>query len=325
MPTVLSGVAAVGAVVACAGLALGRAGAQPEPVAVPGAPAATMEEATAERPSGATARLTLGGQHTFASEFKDAPGEVGVSRGSAELALSFPLRGSWRLGVGMDTEISSYDFTDATGFVAGTDEPWDETAQFSLSATASTRIGERWGAFFGGGVDSSAQFGADFADSITGGVFAGGSYAFSDRFTLGFGAGVRTRLEDNALVLPVISIDYRFADRWRLGSRQALNSFGLELSYEVTDAVTLGVDVAYEGRAYRLDDEGPVPEGVGRDWRLPAAFSVGWKVMPQVTLAGRAGVAFFQEYTLDDEDGDEINEIEADPAAFAGATLTFDF
>jgi hypothetical protein len=222
--------------------------------------------------------------------------------------------------------MSWYSFDEATGFAGGTDEPFDNMTDFGLNALYHHKFNERWNGFAGAGVGAAFEAGADFSDSLTYQLAGGATYSFSPKLTLGAGVRVATRTEESALIVPIIIIDYKFADKWTLRTGAAQRSYGLILSYAPSDTWTFSGRVGVEGRAYRLDDDNAASaDGVARDWRIPVAFDAAWKANQQVTITGTVGVTAWQEITLDDEDGDEIAQDETDPALFVGAMVRFEF
>ena len=68
-----------------------------------------------------------------------------------------------------------------------------------------------------------------------------------------------------------------------------------------------------------------MPDGVGRDWRLPVGVGLAWNPHPQVTLSLEGGAFVYSELTLDDSNGDEISQVEPDIAPFILAELRFSF
>ena len=99
----------------------------------------------------------------------------------------------------------------------------------------------------------------------------------------------------------------------------------VSLSYQAMDELELSLNVGFESRDFRLADDAPVTNGVGRDSRLPVSVAAKWKVHPQVTVSAEVGANFNQEFTLDDESGNRVNKLDADMGFFAGVGVTFTF
>lgn len=263
--------------------------------------------------------------HSLSADFSDTPGSVDVTRFQASADIDTKIaEGTW-FGVQIGTELSWYGFDDATGF-ASNGEPWDETMEVQLNALVRHRVGDRWMLLAGGGADSSMQIGADFGDSITYGGIVGATYGCSETLSIGGAVMVLTRLEDDVSIIPIPIIRWQFAERWSLTTGTKYGRFaGATLGYKATESISLALEAGYAVRAYRLDSDAPTPDGIGRDSRIPVRFRVTYSPDSQVELDAFAGMDAWQQFTLDDEDGDEVMQDEAD-AAFVfgiGATIKF--
>lgn len=274
---------------------------------------------------GAEFTVTPFASHTFEADFSDGPGSVSISRAGAEISYRQPLNERTRLTISLGTELSFYDFATPSPFASSTSKPWEDTTQVSLTAVVTRDATEKWSWFFGGGIDTAFEDGADVSRSFTGGLLGGAAYKFSDRFTLGGGFAVRSRLEDSGLFLPILNLNWQICDQWRLSNFNQLNSVGLALTYTPTKNLDLALRAAYESRAYRLDEDGPFPDGVGRDQRIPIWVQGTYRFTPHAALTASVGYAVWQEFTIDDSEGVEIGKQEADPTPFVGVGFSFSF
>lgn len=272
-----------------------------------------------------TASLSFSAQHNFASDFSDAPGDVAVTRAAADAAFTYPTSQRGRLTIGLEAERSIYNFTDATGFVSGATEPWDDVMAAGASLRFSRQHDAQWSYFAGVDVQSSGQDNADFSDTITYGGSIGFIFADSDRLRYGFALGAHTRLEDDTTFLPIPIIAWRFDEHWSLASSPRRGGGQIALTYAPSETLSFSAAVGFESRDFRLADDNPTPRGVGRDSRMPVALGVDWTVHPQVHLTAEAGVNFGQEFTLDDVGGNRINKLDADMGFFAGVGVRVEF
>lgn len=271
------------------------------------------------------AKLDLFGDHTFSSDLSDADGSFAVSRVGVGLQMLFPVFETAQIGVGINAKRWEYDFEDAFVFDSVDGDPWQGINDFDLTLSFSKQINEKWSYFFGGSVQSSAADGADFSDSISAAGFGGATYAFSDTFSLGGGVIVRQPLEDDVEVVPVITMDWKLAEEWRFTIAPNVGRRLAGLVYTPSDAFEIAFGGGIEYNSFRLDDEGPAPEGVGRYRRVPLGIDLTWNISQQVSLSGYGGVMLFQELTLDDSEGERIEQEESDLAPFAGIGLQFRF
>ncbi|CAG0965412.1 hypothetical protein PHYC_00956 [Phycisphaerales bacterium] len=283
-----------------------------------GAPAASRP-----RPE---ASLFLGLQHDFASEFDDAAGDVAITRVGAGLDVSIPLDDRQRFVVAFFNEFSNYEFDDATAIAGTTGEPWDDVLEHYLGVTYRSRVSDHWGVFAGASVDASYQTSADFGDSTTFGGQVGGTYSPNDKVTLGLGILVSTRLEDDVFVIPFPVVNWTISDRWSFHTgRSHGRGLRAEVAFTPIEPLTLALGAGVEAREFRLEDTGPIPDGVVRDWRVPVSLVAKWSFSKQVSVQAEVGADVFTNYTVDDSAGNELDDVDGNAAVFAGIGATFNF
>ncbi len=272
------------------------------------------------------ASLRLWGDATAEADFDGDNGSVQSSRAGADFEVGIPIGERSQLAIAAGTTGLFFDFGGDEGFGAG--DPWDTVLEHTLGVGFSTRANEKWS--YGGRafVRSSGERGADFSDTMMFGVGGGFEYTFSEKFSAGPGFLVMSQLEDDVLVLPLVTFSWKISERWSAGTRVGTGSglgAGGGVQYQATDSLAVFGGVGYQSHRFRLDEDGATPDGVGEVTGVPVTLGFTWTASPQVSLSARGGWMFAQEYTLDDEDGDELREIDADSAPFLGATLHFSF
>jgi len=99
---------------------------------------------------------------------------------------------------------------------------------------------------------------------------------------------------------------------------------GLELSYAF-DGTTVAAGGAYRSARFRLDNHGPVPNGVGEDMSFPlwARFSI--KVGKAGTLNFFGGVMVGGKMLVEDSRGRELSDERYDASPFLSATASMKF
>lgn len=273
----------------------------------------------------ARASLTFSGDHAFSADFSDATGDVSVSRGTGEFQMQFPVFERSQLGLGLSYSRWNFDFTDAFAFDADDGDPWSGVNEMDLTATFSTQLTDTWSGVVGATVKSAYADGADYSDSVTYGGLLGATYAFSEKLSIGAGVLVRSSLEDDALVLPLITIDWKISDTLSFSTVPSPGRRFLGFTYEPCESWAFTAGAAFEFIDFRLDDESPAPEGVGRYQRIPVGGGVTYNASKQIALSLYGGVMVGQELTLDDSQGERIQREDMDPSAFIGGGLTFRF
>jgi hypothetical protein len=314
---------AVLTLLACAGQATGQATGQD--VGGSSQSAQTAPPAAQSRELSASASVNFKGSYTFESDLDEGAGSVSVSRAGAAVDLDFPVAGRSAIIAGVGAEASFYEFSDAEPPFGEADGPVETTRELDLSLGFRTQVSDRVSLRAVALLRSSGESGADFGETLTYGGAVGVAYAASERLILGVGIGARTQLEEDALVIPLPLIVWRATDKFTLRTGGGARGPGIEASYALTDTLTLSADVGYESRDFRLDDEGVAPDGVFRDRRVPVALGVTWKAGEQVELGLRAGAFVWQNYELNDANGDDITDSDADIAPFIEARAGFSF
>ena len=300
--------------------------ADPEPASV-SVPAVESPSQLVPRPS-ATPSFTLDlrprAEYTFESSLDDADADLSVARAGLIADLAIPINERFRLALNTDFELSWYDFeSDDTGSAGLFDDPLEDVYRFRVSPGFFYAVNQQWGVLAGGIVEIAGEAGADVADSTTWGGYVGARYAFSENFAMTGGVMAKTRIEDNALFLPIIGFE------WKVNSRVTLSTsgpgFGLRLHTMIDEKWSMSLGAAWESRDFRLDDDAMISGGIARDERVPITLGVTYKPTDRVTLALYGGAIVWQELSLDDEDGNELVEDNTDPTPFVGFTASFRF
>ncbi|GJM19717.1 MAG: hypothetical protein DHS20C14_19300 [Phycisphaeraceae bacterium] len=286
--------------------------------------AAASETITAT-PSPWSISLSVGTEYVEGS-FADIPGDLNILRFDTDLTISRRIGQRRNLSLSFSQERSFYDFDGALGIVPADPadaDPMSEGQTLGLNATFGGMEASGWGWFVTGGVQWAGEPGAVFDDSLT--VSGGGGVTFqaSKGLRLGVGLIAGTRIEESARVIPFPIVEWTIDKDWSLsaGSRGA----GAVLTYKATPEVTLGLEVGFESREYRLDSDNVFADGVILDRAIPLAFTAEWRPNEQVTLAGRVGAHLWGEIEFTDSAGNRLNREDRDVALLAGVELRFRF
>lgn len=334
----VSPVAAAAAVVLSLGVVSGALGQTPAPVAPPAPVAAPPADAAPQAPAVADAlpspdpeihaTFNLFGRYDASADFHAGRGSLSTARGGGALGVKIPLGEGRSIGLSFSGEYSNYDFNNASTF-PGTPAkgPWTDVTILSVGVNYAAKINSHWGYFVGVSGAASWERGADFDRSLTIAGAGGATYAFSDDLRMGFGLAGGSRLEDNAYVVPIVTVDWKIDDKWSLGTNAGLGNraIGLQLGYQVTDTLMLSISGGFEYREFRLDRSGPVPNGVGSDYRLPILLAAHWQVDPQVKLTLGLGVNGWSRLRAENSNGDRLAQEELSPGFVVGGGVEFKF
>lgn len=227
-------------------------------------------------------------------------------------------------GLGLSYDHEDWDFTGATGFKG---IPWGDIHRTSVDLRFQYTGIENWALSFLPSVQSAREAGADWGDSIQAGAVVAGAYRFSPRLTLGLGAGLFTGLEETK-GFPFVVVRWQISDRLLLANPfrpGPTGPAGLELTYFLGDGWEVAVGSAWRSFRFRLDDQGPAPEGIGEVELLPTWGRVRWQLDRRWAFDLYAGYAFDGELKLEDRNGNEIGTVDQDPAPFGAVTISFRF
>lgn len=176
-----------------------------------------------------------------------------------------------QLGAGLSLryEYENWRFSDPRKF--GGTAPWGSVNLPQVGASLVYSPAPEWTVLFAPSVEWSYEQGASTSDAINYGAVLVASRRFSPTLTLGAGAAIFRQLDDTK-TFPFIAIDWKINDQWTLTnpfSAGPMGGAGLELTYEPGNGWEAGFGGAYRSYQFRLDRDGPVPNGIGEQRFIP--------------------------------------------------------
>jgi hypothetical protein len=229
---------------------------------------------------------------------------------------------SLAVGYGFD----GYNFSGNTGF--GGQNPWEDIHSLHFSIPLRWKINEQWTGFVSPTIRFTGEKEADFDNALTGGGFAGFSYRYGDRLTIGPGVGVLTQLEDSTRVIPILIINWKITDTLSLNTGRGIGATlgpGLTFDWRPSRTWSFSIGGRYERLRFRLDEEGAVPNGVGDDRSFPIFGGITYSFTPMIRIGVLGGVEVGGELRLEDENGNTIINENHDPTGFLGITFSARF
>ncbi len=240
-----------------------------------------------QQPQPFTMKWSLAGGYAYQLRTHiDDGGRLSWGRGHVQLKGQTPLRDDLELVVGTRWQRDTFTFDGSVG-------NWGHVDAVQLDAGLQWKVSDRWQVFGGGQVLFSAESGAGFDDAVNGGGAIGAVYAFSESLALGGGVGMRTRTLDDALIYPIVVVEWGITERLRLSTRLTsgwANQTGVELIYDWAEGVQVGVAAVYDYQQFRLSDSNATaPGGVGEATMLPVVAFIAYDVAPNVALTAFVG------------------------------------
>lgn len=287
----------------------------------------TAEASAPETEPGASWSISLQGGylHQFDTGI-DNGGSFSVDRFFAQGGPSYTVAEGRSVGLTLGYGRDAYDFSGHEGFAAL--EPWEDVDDWRLGLPVRWRFDRDWSLFAAPTLRFTGETGADLGNAISGGVFAGVAYRFNERLTIGPGFGLLTQLEDRTRLIPVLLVEWKITDTIDLSTGQGVAATlgpGLTLNWQLSPKWRLSFGGRAESLRFRLDDDGPVPDGIGQDRSYPIFCGVLYRFTPRVQASLIGGVELGGQLTLEDEDGHKVIEEDHDPAPFLGLSFSARF
>lgn len=263
----------------------------------------------------------------FPTDLRGVAGHVRSVQTGITLDISHQFNDQLSLNSTLGFEYSDYEFGDADPFTGGSLEPFDSLWQFGALVSLNYRIDEQWSIIGAGFAGFGFEDGANLGDSVVGGGALGVGYVASQRFRIIGGISVRTLLEDNPLITPLIVLVWQFDEKARLETINLPQGFGLTVITTPIEDWEFAIFGGWQFRQWRLNSGGPpvAANGVFRDSNILLGGSITWTATPQVLVSLRGGATLYRDLELLTSSGSEIQDIETDPGAFLGLRLEFRF
>ena len=296
--------------------------------AQPGEDASQEQAEQIERsePQSLTLIARAGGGFQADADFDAGIGELSLSEFQTGLTALWNIEDAGRLIIDLSAALLDYDVTPSPTAVAGDaasiGAELDNIHQLGITAIYSDSMNDTTSWFLGGGIGFSGEDDADFGDSFDWLATGGFEYKQSDSLSIGVGVLIKSRLEDDVLIVPIPRINWTIDERWSLKTERA----GLELRYKHSDQLSYGVFGEYRSDSFRLDDtHAAAVEGMGTHRRIPVGMFADFKASDRITIEATAGAALGGELEFLDSSGNDVSKQDIDPAIFGAITVSFRF
>ena len=256
--------------------------------------------------------IDLDTQFEFADPSTGGPsGDVWHS--GASLPLFLPLSTTWRLIGVLRGGFSDYETApfDSNGL-----QTWNVGGLVTLDG----QLNDTWSAAFGILGGASWEDGASFSDSLNGGGLVMAGYRISPTLKIGVGALYLTRLNEDALIVPALGLD------WQVSDRLEVKLYGLDLKagYGLSDTWSIFLRGEFDPGGAKLQSRSGTRADSFDDQGFRAAGGVTWKPCTWFNLTMEGGVAF-HEYTLRNDREEILAKDRLDPAPFVGVSARLAF
>jgi len=219
-----------------------------------------------------------------------------------------------RAGVSFNYDYQDFSFSNPVAF--GSVAPWGIVQRYGVTAPFTFQLRDGWSVGVAPSLDWFRENNASSSDSLAWGATFTAINQFQDGNRLGLGIGVFDQIEDTSIVaFPIV--DWRLGDRWRLVNPLAsgpTGGAGIELDYQFDGGWTMGVGAAYRNYRFRLSESGPVPNGIGEERGVPVFLRATYSWNRQMSMHIYAGVVTGGRLSVEDPSGNELRQVDFDPA-----------
>lgn len=266
--------------------------------------------------------LSGGATYDIETDFRGDGGSMSVFRSSSAVKIDHAFTEATSLRVGFDGEYSHYYFRNNSA-VPGADDNSDslDLYQFDVRPVLTHYFSPNFGLFAGVNISAAGMADADIGDSMSYAVLAGVNYKLGDNVWLGAGFVASTQLEDDAFVVPLLTLNWQVTPKLLLASE----GLGFRASYKFDNEWSAYAKIAYEFRQYRLDSGEVISDGAITDQAIPVTVGVTYTVGDSLDISAEAGVVAWRRMKFRDSGGDDVAADETDPAPFVGFSVRYSF
>jgi hypothetical protein len=244
----------------------------------------------------------------------DGGGTLSVARFSFAADMTGRVNQDLSLGLALTYEFDDYDFSGLTGFAVS--KPWDQVHRVGIAVPVTYSFADNWRLLVTPSVQFAGEPGADWGDAIAFGGVASVSYALRRNLVLGVGVGAFSNIE-KVSVFPYVVVNWHITDKLRLSNpfrTGPAGPAGMELAYAFDARWEFAAGGAYRSFRFRLDENGPLPCGIGESTLAPAFVRLSYKFSRQFQVDLYAGASFINKLRIENKDGDLLYQTKHDVA-----------
>jgi hypothetical protein len=276
--------------------------------------------AQAPAPGTTTTSAYAGAAFRFSADL-DNGGDAEETR----LAAGVSIARQWTpvVNVGLALRYTYEDWTFGNPVAFGGAAPWDKIHRPGISIPTVWSFDPTTRLIITPTIEWAYESGASTSDAKNYGAIVAVSRTFSPDLTLGLGAGVFEEIDDTK-VIPVVLFDWKFAPGWRLGNPLPAGPSGpagVEVAYSPNDRWEFGLAAASRNYRFRLDRDGPTPNGIGEHREIPLVFRATWRVDRGTHVDFFAGAALNGRLRVNDSNDNRLVDEDIDPAPVVGLSI----
>ncbi len=271
-------------------------------------------------------RFSLSGAPIYYFPSKvDGGGNLSVFTLILNTEVSKQLNDKLGAGISFTYKYDNYRFSGMDGF--SVPFPWSSVHTFTVAVPLFYSLNDKWRLMLIPIGQFSGEDGASFGDALSYGGAVGASYVFGPKLELGLGlAGFYDLAEVRFFPYPILRI--KLSDRIRVTNpfrTSPAGPAGVEISYVLNDRWGVGFGWAYRSPRFRLEKNGPIPNGIGEYRNFPIFLRLSYKLSPALRIDGYSGVSLFNKIYINDNKGNELFRTKQNVAPLIGMAISGDF
>jgi len=228
-------------------------------------------------------------------------------------------------GLSLQYDFQHWSFDQPAAF--GGTAPWGDIHQPRVGLTFVYAPAADWRVVFSPSVAWAYESGASTGDALEYGAVVVASRVFSPTLTLGVGAAIYRQI-DETKTFPFLAIDWKIDDRWRLSNpfpAGPVGGAGLELSYAFAEGWEAGFGGTYRSYQFRLDRNGPVPDGIGENRAVPLFLRLSRNIGKDAQVDFHVAALVNGRLKVKNRNGDDLASDDYDTAPALGLTVRYRF
>jgi hypothetical protein len=285
----------------------------------------SITAAAQDLPPGTTVSSTsLTGITQFETDL-DAGGSFRWAGGIAAASLLRQFTPQFAAGLSLQYDYQQWSFGNPAKF--GGTAPWRDINMPQIGATFIYAPTEDWTIIVSPSVEWAYANGASASDALSYGAVVIATKDFSPTLTLGLGAAVFRQIYETR-AFPFIAVEWQIDDHWKLSNpfpAGPTGGAGLELTYAFGNGWEAGFGGTYRSFAFRLDQSGPVPDGIGKQTYIPVFFRLSRTMGKQAQIDLYAAALANGSLNVKNQAGNDLADDDYRTAPALGLTFRYRF
>ena len=206
--------------------------------------------------------------------------------------------------------------------------PWNGIHTIGASAEFTFEL-DNMAIFAGPVLQLTGEAEAEVADALAGGGFAGVAFDLADNARIGGGVALMYEIEGDVDIFPIVYLEWDLANNVVLRSTPVSHAgtrwSSVEIAWRPIQELEFAAGAAYEQRRFRLDDEGPIVDGVGEFSFIPIWASMSYSPTESFSFSIYSTITAWADVESYDMGGGLIGEADLSTSFVIGGNFSYRF